>query len=197
MALNPQQIFANHVLQKVVPSLQGNPAVATYVSNLDANAKKFLGQMPGETLDAKTYGERTRSDLAGVAAALGSNVDADITSTLASVAERFGLSPAAGSSAASVATAHTAGASTVATDVGSLLAARVEAAGEDLDWKNSVVDLLKLFGKDSSVVARRSYMTSLGLDAHSAGSAEGNTALHDALLKTIAANGGNLPSNLS
>ena len=195
MALNPQQIFANHILQKVVPSLQGNPAVATYVSNLDANSKKFLGQMPGETLDAKTYGERTKSDLAGIAAALGSNAGADISSSLASVAERFGVAPAA--AVAAVASAHVGGGSTVAFDVGAALAARADEAGEDLDWKNSVVDLLKLFGKDSSVGARRTYMTMLGLDGGAAGSADGNTALHGALLKTIAANGGNLPSNLA
>src|SRR5262249_20688220 len=102
MALNPQQVFANHILQKVVPSLQGNPWVATYVANLEANAKRFLGQTPGETLDAKTYAERTRADLAGIAAALGSNAGGDITSSLAQVAERFGLPAAAPDSTAVV-----------------------------------------------------------------------------------------------
>jgi len=42
---------------------------------------------------------------------------------------------------------------------------------------------LKLFGKDSSVSARKTYMTALGLDAATAGSAEGNEALRNALLK--------------
>ncbi|OAI43007.1 hypothetical protein AYO41_00355 [Verrucomicrobia bacterium SCGC AG-212-E04] len=204
MALNPQQVFANHVLQKVVPSLQGNAAVATQVSNLEWNAKKFLGQVAGETLDATTYGERTRADLAAIAAALGAAAGADVTSNLAGVAERFGLSaatavasaPPGGSSVGSGA-AHVGGASTASVDVDAMLAAKAETAREDLDWQNSVVDLLKLLGKDSSMGARKRYMAALGLDAHSAGSEEGNTALHGALLSALAANSGNLPANVA
>src|SRR5215475_12817700 len=127
MALNPQQVFANHILQKVVPSLQGNTWVTTYVANLEANAKRFLGQVPGETLDAKTYAERTRADLGGIAAALGSNAGADITSCLALVAERFGLAaPAAGATGA--AEAHTGGTSTVTFDLNAILNDKAKAA---------------------------------------------------------------------
>jgi len=196
MALNPQQLFANHILQKVVPSLQGNTWVTTYVANLESNAKRFLGQAPGETLDATTYAERTRADLAGIAAALGANAGADITSSLALVAERFGLAAPATTTAAAAA-AHTGGTSTVTFDLNAVLNEKAKAAGEALDWKRSVVDLLKLYGKDSSVSARKQYMTALGLDAGAAGSAEGNEALRTALLKTLASNGGNLPSNLA
>ncbi len=205
MALNSQQIFANHILQKVIPSLQGNAAVTTYVANLEANAKRFLGQVPGEALDEKTYGERTKSDLAGIAAALGSNVNADVASCLTGVAERFGLSastavasaPAGALSVGTVGVAQAGSASTVSVNIDAILAARAETAGEDLDWQNSVVDLLKLLGKDSSMGARRHYMTALGLDVQSAGSEAGNTALHGALLNALAANGGNLPANLA
>jgi hypothetical protein len=194
MALNPQQIFANHILQKVVPSLQGNAFVTTYAANLEANTRQFLAG----SLDAKTYGERTRSDLAGVAAALGSNAGGDVTSSLASVVERFGLSAATAVAAAPAAAAvHAGGASTVSVDVSAILAAKAETASEDLDWQNSVVDLLKLLGKDSSLGARKRYMTALGLDAHAAGSEDGNTALHGALLNALAANGGNLPANVA
>ncbi len=191
--MNPQQIFANHILQKVVPSLQGNTWVATYVANLESNAGRFLGQVPGETLDAKTYGERTKADLAGIASALGSNTSGDITSCLAQVSERFELA----APAAAPATAQAGGGSTVAFDLNSVLGAKAQAAGEALDWKRSVVDLLKLYGKDSSVSARKHYMAALSLDAGTAGTAEGNEALRTALLKTLAANNGNLPSNIA
>ncbi len=205
MAINPQQTFANHILQKVVTSLQGNALVGTYVANLEANAKRFLGQVPGEAIDAKTYGERTKTDLAGIAAALGSNAGAEVTSCIVSVAERFGLSastavaaaPAGAPSVGSVGSLHSGSASTVSVDVDAILAAKAETASEDLDWQNSVVDLLKLLGKDSSMGARRHYMTALGLDAGSAGSEAGNTELHGALLNALAANGGNLPANLA
>ena len=179
----------------MVPSLQGNTWVTTYVANLEANARRFLGEVPGEALDAKTYGERTRADLAGIAAALGSNASGDVTASLASVAERFGLMAAA--APAGVAEVHSGGMSTVTFDLNAALSAKAKSAGEDLDWKRSVVDLLKLYGKDSSVSARKHYMAALGLDAGTAGTAEGNEALRTALLKTIAANGGNLPSNIA
>jgi Domain of unknown function (DUF3597) len=195
MAINPQQTFASHILQKVVPSLQGNTWVTTYVANLEANSKRFLGEVPGEAIDARTYGERTKADLAAIAAALGSNASADVTSCLAGVEERFGLSAAAAPTAE--AAAQAAGGITVTFDINAVLAAKADAAGEALDWKRSVVDLLKLFGKDSSVSARKSYMSALGLDAGTAGSAEGNEALRTALLKSVAANGGNLPSNIA
>lgn len=205
MALTPQQIFANHILHNVVPALQGNALVATYLANLEANAKRFIGQVPGEVLDARTYGERTKADLAGVAAALGGNAGADVTSSLASVAERFGLSASTAVASATVSApslgtvglAQPGSASTASVDMDAILAAKAETASEDFDWQNSVVDLLKLLGKDSSMGARRHYMTALGLDAGTAGSEEGNTALHGALLNALAANGGNLPANLA
>ena len=198
MALDPQQVFANHILQKVVPSLQGNAAVATQLTNLEWNAKKFLGQVAGETLDPKTYGERTKADLGAIAAALGSSAGSGVVSSLASVVERFGLSAStAVTSVGSAGSTHAGNSSTVSVDVSAILAAKAETTGEDLDWQNSVVDLLKLLGKDSSMGARKHYMAALGLDAHSAGSEAGNTALHGALLNALAANGGNLPANLA
>ncbi len=132
----------------------------------------------------------------GIAAALGSNVSADVTS----MSRRRGgaiwaCRPRPRPTA--VAEAHTGGTSTVTFDINAALAAKVAAAGEALDWKRSVVDLLKLYGKDSSVGARKHYMAALGLDAGTAGTAEGNEALRSALLKSIAANGGHLPSNLA
>src|SRR5262249_40877118 len=144
------------------------------------------------------YAERTRADLAGIAAALGSNAGGDITSSLAQVGERFGLSaPSSDSTAVADAHARTGETSTGTVDINQVLSEKVRAAGRPLDWKHSVVDLLKLYGKDSSVGARKQYMSALGLDAGSAGSASGNEALRMALLKALAANGGNLPSNLA
>jgi len=69
--------------------------------------------------------------------------------------------------------------------------------GKGLDWKVSIVDLLKLLELDSSFDARKELATELGCPAEFMGdSAKMNTWLHKEVLKQIAANGGNIPKEL-
>jgi hypothetical protein len=72
------------------------------------------------------------------------------------------------------------------------------AAGKKgLDWKVSIVDLLKLLELDSSFESRKELATELGCPAELMGdSAKMNVWLHKTVLKEIAANGGNIPANL-
>ncbi|CAG1016928.1 hypothetical protein ANAEL_05907 [Anaerolineales bacterium] len=71
------------------------------------------------------------------------------------------------------------------------------AAGSGLDWKVSIVDLLKVLGIDSSREARNELATELGCPADlMKDSAKMNVWLHKEVLKQIAANGGNIPKNL-
>ena len=66
-----------------------------------------------------------------------------------------------------------------------------------LDWKVSIVDLLKLLGIDSSLNARKELATELGCPADLMGdSAKMNTWLHKTVLQKIAENGGNIPDSL-
>ncbi len=72
-------------------------------------------------------------------------------------------------------------------------------AGEKsgLDWKVSIVDLLKLLGIDSSLNARKELATELGCPADlMSDSAKMNTWLHKTVLQKIAENGGNIPESL-
>lgn len=70
-------------------------------------------------------------------------------------------------------------------------------AGSGLDWKVSIVDLLKLLDIDSSREARNELATELGCPADlMKDSAKMNVWLHKEVLKQIAANGGNIPKNL-
>ncbi|MBK9924999.1 MAG: DUF3597 domain-containing protein [Anaerolineales bacterium] len=71
------------------------------------------------------------------------------------------------------------------------------AKGKKLDWKVSIVDLLKLLDIDSSFEARKELATELGCPADLMGdSAKMNVWLHKEVLKQIAANGGNIPKEL-
>ena len=71
------------------------------------------------------------------------------------------------------------------------------AHGEKLNWKVSIVDLLKLLGLDSSLAARKELAAELGCPAEKMGdSAQMNMWLHKAVLKKLAENGGNIPADL-
>ena len=66
-----------------------------------------------------------------------------------------------------------------------------------LDWKVSIVDLLKLLGIDSSLKARKELATELGCPPELMGdSAKMNMWLHKTVLNKIAENGGNIPKEL-
>ncbi len=66
-----------------------------------------------------------------------------------------------------------------------------------LNWKVSIVDLLKLLDIDSSGAARKELAEELGCPADQmSDSARMNVWLHKEVLKKIAENGGNIPANL-
>jgi hypothetical protein len=72
------------------------------------------------------------------------------------------------------------------------------AAGSGLDWKVSIVDMLKVLGMDSDKDARIELAKELGCPADLIGGdyAKMNVWLHKEVLKRIAQNGGNIPANL-
>ena len=68
---------------------------------------------------------------------------------------------------------------------------------EKLNWKVSIVDLLKLLDIDSSFEARKELAIELGCPADKMGdSARMNTWLHKTVLQKLALNGGNIPKEL-
>ena len=82
-------------------------------------------------------------------------------------------------------------------DVVAQLEQRASANPQKLNWRTSIVDLLKLLDIDSSFAARKELATELGCPADLMGdSAKMNIWLHKAVLARIAANGGNVPKDL-
>lgn len=68
---------------------------------------------------------------------------------------------------------------------------------EKLNWKTSIVDLLKLLGLDSSLTARKELATELKCPTEKMGdSAQMNMWLHKTVLQKLAQNGGNIPKDL-
>jgi Rieske Fe-S protein len=82
-------------------------------------------------------------------------------------------------------------------DVVAQLEQRAAANPQKLNWRTSIVDLLKLLDIDSSFAARKELATELGCPAELMGdSAKMNMWLHKTVLARIAANGGNVPKDL-
>ena len=82
-------------------------------------------------------------------------------------------------------------------DVVAKLEALAQSNPEKLNWKVSIVDLMKLLGMDSSLDARKALATELSCPDDKMGdSAQMNMWLHKTVLKKLADNGGNIPANL-
>lgn len=82
-------------------------------------------------------------------------------------------------------------------DVVAKLEGMAVAHPEKLNWKTSIVDMLKLLGLDSSLAARKELAAELGCPADKMGdSAQMNMWLHKAVLQKLAQNGGNIPKEL-
>lgn len=81
-------------------------------------------------------------------------------------------------------------------DVEAVLTAMAEEKGGKSNWRQSIVDLLKLLDLDSSLDARKELAAELEVNAGAHGSAEQNLALHRAVMRKLAENGGKVPDEL-
>jgi hypothetical protein len=86
---------------------------------------------------------------------------------------------------------------TAPVDIAAVLEQRAAANPQKLNWRTSIVDLLKLLDIDSSLTARKALATELGCPADLMGdSAKMNMWLHKTVLARVAANGGKVPQEL-
>lgn len=75
-------------------------------------------------------------------------------------------------------------------DANAILEAKAREHGEKLDWKHSVVDLMKLLGMDSSMDSRKTLAGKLGYKGDTGDSAAMNQWLHGELVKKVGSTGG-------
>jgi hypothetical protein len=124
----------------------------------------------------------------------------------------FGASPASASTASTAgssapsggqATSSTTSASTASSaaasgpvDVEAVLTGMASKAGQTLDWRHSIVDLMKLLGLDSSLTARKELAQELGYSGDTSDSASMNIWLHKQVMQKLAENGGKVPDSL-
>ena len=102
--------------------------------------------------------------------------------------------PAPAAPAAPSTAAAPAGAAEV--DVAAVLDAAVAKSGQTLDWRKSIVDLMKALGIDSSLSARKELAQELNYTGSSEDSAAMNIWLHKTVIQKLADNGGKVPADL-
>ena len=81
-------------------------------------------------------------------------------------------------------------------DVAPILDKAVAAKKEKLEWRTSIVDLMKALDIDSSLTARKELAKELGYTGDSNDSASMNIWLHKQVMIKLAANGGKLPPEI-
>jgi hypothetical protein len=104
-----------------------------------------------------------------------------------------GTTPAGGSEPAKGGAASP---GTPSVDVAPILDKAVAAKGEKLEWRTSIVDLMKALDIDSSFSARKELAKELGYSGDSNDSASMNIWLHKQVMTKLAANGGKLPPEI-
>jgi len=109
-------------------------------------------------------------------------------------------SPSPSSPAASASAGMAAGATAAKpiskADVEAILAKLADEQDEDLDWKSSIVDLMKLLKLDSGLGARKQLAQELGYTGALDGSAAMNVWLQKQVMTKLAESGGKVPDSL-
>lgn len=81
-------------------------------------------------------------------------------------------------------------------DVEKVLTDMASRNAQKLDWRHSIVDLMKLLDLDSSLSARKELATELQYSGSTDDSAAMNIWLHKQVMQKLAANGGKVPDDL-
>lgn len=82
-------------------------------------------------------------------------------------------------------------------DVAAILDEAVKKNGQTLDWRKSIVDLMKALDLDSSLANRKELAKELGYTGDTEDSASMNIWLHKQVLAKLKENGGKVPADLA
>jgi hypothetical protein len=81
-------------------------------------------------------------------------------------------------------------------DVAAVLEKMAAGNSQKLNWRTSIVDLMKLVGMDSSLENRKELAKELGYSGDTGDSAAMNIWLHKRVMQELAKNGGKVPANM-
>jgi 3-oxoacyl-ACP reductase-like protein len=139
--------------------------------------------------DTMSIFDRIKSAIFGSAAAKESSKESSPTPAAAAPPAQEAAAPATTSAAGTAAPMAQVDVEAVLTN----LAAR---KGQQLDWRKSIVDLMKLLDLDSSLAARKELANELNYTGDTSDSASMNVWLHKQVMSKLAASGGKVPDDL-
>lgn len=116
------------------------------------------------------------------------NIMSAIFGSSSAKAAESGSTPAAGGTAATATMSQV--------DVEAVLTDLASKNKEKLDWRKSIVDLMKLLDLDSSLSARKELAKELHYTGDTNDSAKMNVWLHKQVMQKLAENGGKVPADL-
>jgi hypothetical protein len=143
---------------------------------------------------SKVFGHSTKSVTAPTTTAAAAPTKPADAATASTAGATLGSASASGTPAPAPAATPTPAQPQV--DVTAVLDGLAAKNPEKLDWKKSIVDLLKLVDMDSSLSARKELAAELHYTGDTSDSGALNVWLHKEVIKQIAANGGKVPANL-
>lgn len=114
----------------------------------------------------------------------------------ASAAGAAPTAPASGAKPSSATSASAPAGSNTEVDVAGILSKLASENKEKLDWRKSIVDLMKLLDLDSSLSARKELAQELHYSGDMNDSASMNVWLHKQVMRKLAENGGKVPEDL-
>jgi len=114
----------------------------------------------------------------------------------ASAAPAPPASPQSSSGPTAAPTPQPEGSTAAQVDVAAVMDELADKSDEDLDWRHSIVDLMKLLKLDSSLTARKKLAEELHFEGNTKDSAAMNIWLHKQVMTKLAENGGKVPSEL-
>lgn len=114
----------------------------------------------------------------------------------AQAAPASGASPTSSTTGSTSPSAAGAAPSGAGVDVGAVLSEMASKSGQQLNWKTSIVDLLKLLNLDSSMTARKQLADELHYTGDKDDSASMNIWLHKQVVQKMAENGGRVPDDM-
>ena len=146
---------------------------------------------PHQTTDFRRTEQKIMSIFGSIMGAIFGHGSAQAKTPPTATAAAPGASPTASPAGAAP------GSSTLPTvDVAAIVDKAAAAKGEKLDWRNSIVDLMKALGLDSSLAARKELAKELHYTGDNNNSAAMNVWLHQQVMAKLAANGGKLPDDM-
>ncbi len=150
------------------------------------------GSTPSVTQAAPSGGTQTAQAAPGSSAPHPASTPAPTAGSSSNV-------PAAGTSTSTPAAPASASpsASSGSVDVAAIMDAAVKSNGQKLDWRHSIVDMMKALDLDSSLSSRKELAKELNYSGDTEDSAKMNMWLHKALMQKLKENGGKVPAELA